>query len=240
MVYAAVFSGGQCAADTNAIVKKIGLPSFIIAADSGFESALSFAAQHGRKSAIKTGDMDSISKMRLNEYMAEAPLCRCEKWERDKDFSDTELALIRAREWALEAAGARVVLFGGGGGERIEHFLALTKIVHKDFAPHLWFFAEQCVSVLQTGTTLTLSQCRQNDYISIFCGSAENNSCANIIHAEGLFWNIDTLDWENGAFSLSNKISAEYENLKKDVRITVEQGVFFLFFSLRTFLHAKI
>ncbi|GMO12835.1 MAG: hypothetical protein Ta2A_23120 [Treponemataceae bacterium] len=255
MSYVAVFSGGECAADTDAVVQKLGRPACIIAADSGFERAREFAVRNALKIDLLIGDMDSIPKKSFDEYRenreyredcAAGGLCGIEKWDCEKDLTDTELALLRAHELSAAHKNCRVVLFGGSGGERAEHFLALIKILHKEYAPHLWFFGMQCVCVLSAHTQrrITLTHCTEHDALSFFCASAgvAHNAAHNsegVIHAEGLFWSIDSIDWERGDFSLSNKISREYEAQQKPVQITVERGVFFLMSSLHIFLHTN-
>ncbi|GMO60226.1 MAG: hypothetical protein Ta2A_06340 [Treponemataceae bacterium] len=96
-----------------------------------------------------------------------------------------------------------------------------------------------------TQRRITMTHCTAHDALSFFCASAgiAHNSAHNIegvIHAEGLFWSIDSIDWDSGAFSLSNKISREYEAQQKPVQITVEHGVFFLMSSLHVFLHTNL
>lgn len=87
---------------------------FVVAADGGAAGA----AALGLTVDLLVGDLDSVEATRLEELRAAG--VPVEAWPRDKDASDTELAL-RA---ALHRRPSRVVILGAAGGGRLDHALA--------------------------------------------------------------------------------------------------------------------
>jgi thiamine pyrophosphokinase len=97
----------------------------VIAADGGADRLRDL----GRRPDRLVGDLDSIDAATLAELdRASVPISR---HRRDKDASDTELALGEAR-----AAGATsIVVLGALGGERLDHELAnLLLLADPEFA----------------------------------------------------------------------------------------------------------
>ena len=86
----------------------------VVAADGGAHGA----AQAGIAVDELVGDLDSIAPDRLAAL--EASGASIEAWPRDKDASDTELA-VRA---ALRHRPGRIVILGALGGSRLDHALA--------------------------------------------------------------------------------------------------------------------
>jgi thiamine pyrophosphokinase len=86
----------------------------VVVADGGAVGA----AALGLAVDVLVGDMDSIDATSLEALRAAGTTI--ETWPRDKDASDTELAL-RA---ALRHEPGRIVILGGAGGARFDHALA--------------------------------------------------------------------------------------------------------------------
>jgi thiamine pyrophosphokinase len=85
----------------------------LIAADGG----ANWLAAHGRLPQVLIGDMDSVAPAVL--CALEAGHCRLSRHRRDKNETDTELALLEARAWGA----TQITLLGALGG-RIDHALA--------------------------------------------------------------------------------------------------------------------
>ncbi len=87
--------------------------AFVIAADSGLRNA----AVLGRRPDLVVGDLDSADPADVEEAVAGG--AEVERHPRAKDRTDLELALLAALD-----RGARHVTVVGGGGGRVDHFLA--------------------------------------------------------------------------------------------------------------------
>jgi thiamine pyrophosphokinase len=88
--------------------------ALVVAADGGADGA----AAVGLAVDILVGDLDSIDADRLATLRALG--VTVEAWPRDKDASDTELALRSA----LRHGPRRIVVLGAEGGARLDHALA--------------------------------------------------------------------------------------------------------------------
>ena len=116
--------------DTTALVVIGGLPpkrsvvqhlpryDFVIAADSGLHAAIDL----GLRVTAVVGDMDSVDPAVL--AVAEVTGSEIERVPRDKDNTDTELALLTA-----VARGARHITVITGGGGRLDHQLGVLAVM---------------------------------------------------------------------------------------------------------------
>jgi thiamine pyrophosphokinase len=104
-----IVTGGEPAAP--APVRPV--PDLVIAADGG----LAHARTLGLAVDLVVGDMDSVSAEDLRA--AKAAGARVERHPQAKDKTDLELAL----DTAVTGGAGRVLVIGGGGG-RLDHFLA--------------------------------------------------------------------------------------------------------------------
>ena len=102
-----VFAGGD--PPPSSVLAGLPTDAYVIAADSGFDHA----RRLGIEVDVLVGDLDSISP----EGLALAGVV--EKHPSDKDATDLAIAL----DAAVREGAARVFVVGGGGG-RIDHFLA--------------------------------------------------------------------------------------------------------------------
>lgn len=166
--------------------------SFVIAADSG----LTVAERAGFFPDLVLGDMDSLEdRSLLDKYPTEKKRIS----PRDKDLSDTELALEAMKERGVDD----IVLIGGNGG-RMDHFFALRLLFDGDTAPSLWLGGESAVVALGSGCVsrgVAVSGLVSEDAVSVFSAAGGKHSC----RGTGFHWAPDTVDWDHGAFSLSNR-----------------------------------
>ena len=219
-------------------------PCFVIAADSG----LVCAAKFGYTPDLIVGDMDSLTdKSLLSGY----PEDKIRIFDRDKAESDTVLALEEAFAKRAElssrnsnitvqeqknglTAGRQtahnmpIILCGGDGG-RIDHLLGIVKQFERTLFPDIWLCREQAVYSLRPAfdgspAVLQLTAERCTEHMSVFpvpCKDGEYK-----LRSEGLQWPLDNLDWKNEAFSLSNRVCADYLTDKKRVALRAEKGAF--------------
>jgi thiamine pyrophosphokinase len=111
MGLAIVFAGGD--RPPPAVLHGLDAADVVIAADSGLDHALAL----GCGVDVVVGDLDSVTPDALAR--ARAAGARVEQHPAEKDATDLELALGVARAHGVD----RVVVIGGGGG-RVDHFLA--------------------------------------------------------------------------------------------------------------------
>jgi len=173
----------------------------VCAADSGLDMAL----PAGIEPQGIVGDMDSISDLRLLDRF---PIVEIAK--RDKDRSDTELGI----SWLIERGCDSIALIGGGEG-RLDHTLALVRLFSRERRLSNWFTAKDMVESIDGNTEL---EGDAGSTISFF--PIENGPW--LIRSVGLTWELDTVDWDLGAPSLSNRFETG------SVRLKVERGRFIL------------
>ena len=235
-----IFTGGlnPTKADFKRFIKRFAPPDLVIAADSG----LACAHRFGYKADLIVGDMDSLVPASvLDEYPDE----KIVRFERDKDDSDTVIALKQAIAYAQSAPDKSVqcaqgngmpyrreelciVLCGGDGG-RLDHLLGIVKQFETLVYPDVWLCRKQAVYNLRSGADgsprvlhLDSQQCKE--HMSVF---PVHGLCSGaILRSEGLVWPLEKVDWRNGAFSLSNRACGDYVRHKKDIVLTAEKGAF--------------
>jgi thiamine pyrophosphokinase len=174
--------------------------SFVVAADSG----LLGAEKAGILPDIIVGDMDSLPNFSiLDKYPKEKKRI----WPKDKDFTDTELALQLMQEKGVD----EVVLIGGSGG-RLDHLFALKALFEAGFCPSIWIGEENIVLCLEGGTLRANKRIfglGANDPVSIFPCGAGLHAC----NGKGFHWPVDSLDWQTVPYSLSNRADSGYIEL---------------------------
>lgn len=179
-----LFTGGA-APEYKYIKKEIKEADIIVAADSGFDTAVKM----GVKPDIVIGDMDSINHLDiLEKYPPDRVLCFSE----DKDKTDTELGLIYLQKNKYD----EIVLIGGGGG-RMDHFLGIVFLFDKDFSPAIWYTHSTRMQKI-TGRIQVPSM--KGKTVSFF--PAGKSQCR--MKSEGLKWPLDNLLWSRGDMGLSN------------------------------------
>jgi thiamine pyrophosphokinase len=135
--------------------------------------------------------MDSLGDLsRLDAYPPERVL----RYQAEKDYTDTELALGLLWERGCD----EVWLIGGGGG-RLDHLLALRALFERDPCPSRWITAHEDLHCLDSPAELRWSG-PAGSLVSVFPlgpGPWEAES-------GGLRWPLAGLPWDRGFYGLSN------------------------------------
>jgi len=184
----------------------------IAAADSGLVAA----EKAGLSLDWVVGDMDSLGDMvsrddpaRLEKYPPERVL----RYPREKDFTDTELAIALLRE-----KGCDEVWLAGGGGGRIDHLFAILSLFEREpligtrqspdrrainsppvEPPDRWFTAHEEIRYLRESWALDAAL-PGGSLVSVFPLGAGPWAA----ESSGLKWPLDGLAWERGGLGLSN------------------------------------
>lgn len=190
-------------------------PEYVIAADSGLEVCLEYKKYFSGRydfSPLKIlGDFDSISSPQiLSSFKKEI----VETFARDKDFTDTELALRAAYQKASEMNLAPFITLVGGDGGRIDHLLNIVNLFRSEFHPDSWLCASQQLIFLKKKSEYFLYDLVLMDNVSFINVFGKGNK----VFTKGL-------KWESGLFSkgfvpsISNRISEENFQKKEPVFI---------------------
>jgi thiamine pyrophosphokinase len=186
-----LFTGGNMP-DSDFIRSWVEPFDFVVAADSGLDGA----ERAGFVPDLVIGDMDSISDQSKLEKYADG---QTRRYPHDKDSSDTELALA-----AMAARGISDVVIIGGDGGRMDHFFALRLLFERDFIPSMWIGTESAVIALGPGCSsrsVSITGLRSRDPVSVFPAGKGSHRCLGT----GFHWPPDSVSWDTGAFSLSNR-----------------------------------
>jgi len=208
---AAVFIGGDGPPAIRGL-PALGTVDLIVAADSGLDSAESW----GLVPDWIVGDMDSIKdESRLKAY----PSGRIRRFPRDKDFTDTELALLLLTELNCDDA----FLVGGGGG-RLDHILALVALFERTIPPKRWLTASEDIRMVdaESGSghlTLDINPATLVSLFPIGIGPWK-------VSSSGLKWPLQDAQWERGLFGISNTAETDV------IRITALKGRFLVILPL--------
>ena len=171
----------------------------IVAADSGYDTCLRL----GLLPAAIIGDMDSVTA-ELPAGLAGGP--QVIKWPRNKDYTDTELAI----RWAREQGAQRIILLGGGGG-RLDHVLGIHALFQRPDAPDAWYTGhDELILIRHYMRTVS----RQGITVSFF--PAGSGICR--ARSQGLQWPLDGLSWNNGDCGISNITTAN------ELELHIESG----------------
>ncbi|WP_081941724.1 thiamine diphosphokinase [Spirochaeta lutea] len=191
--------GGE--APTNPVLQRIlhGC-SFLIAADSGFDTVL----DAGLEPDLVIGDMDSLVH---RESLRKMDPDRVIKYPKEKDFSDTELAI----QFALERGATELLILGGGGG-RLDHTLSIIHIVSRLSVPVFWITKYDELFMLFPGQT---SLAKMKDRRVSFTPLGQTHTVCN---SQGLAWDLKDVIWQEMPMSLSNV------GIQETVTVTVQEG----------------
>ena len=201
------------AGPTTAEIESIMKPDDLVcAADSGLDMAL----PAGIEPQGIVGDMDSISDLKLLDSYFDVEIAK-----RDKDKSDTELGV----SWLIGRGCESIVLIGGGEG-RLDHTLALMKLFSRESRLNFWLTARDMIESIEGDTELTGDI---DSTISFF--PVDNGPW--LILSVGLIWELDAVDWNSGAFSLSNRFKTD------SVRLMVRSGRFILIRPIEQLLYHR-
>lgn len=182
-----LFIGGA-SPDYNSIKKELLDAEIIIAADSGFDTAINMNI----KPDIIIGDMDSIKNIKkLKEYSENKIL----RFSKDKDDTDTELGI----KYLIDHNFDEIILIGGGGG-RMDHFLAIVLLFDREISPDLWY--TDSTRFQKIAGTCEISS-KMGQLVSFF--PTGNGVCR--MKTKGLKWPLDGLVWSRGDMGISNIIT---------------------------------
>lgn len=159
--------------------------SYIVCADSGWDTAF----RCGIRPSCLVGDFDSV-KVALPDD------ARIARYTRAKDATDTELAF----EAALNA-GCRSIAVVGGGGGRMDHWLALWRLFCVQPLWRLWETAEETVYRVAAGETWYPPAEKPGRVVSVYALSH-----AARVTTSGFRWPLNSYPLSDRAFSLSNEI----------------------------------
>lgn len=218
MGHVVVFTGGLYPPKSvlNTFFEDTSLPTFCIAADSGYNTALSL----GYTPDLLVGDMDSVSSLSVLESMSKD---RIKIWPRDKDYTDTEIALMEATKHNPDY----LTLVGGDGG-RLDHLFAIQKLFQTPLAPTYWIGKEQTTFFLSAKSTHSRLQIDRErmaaNQISVFHVPEKRGEYE--IESQGLEWPLEKVQWNKGEYSLSNRITTKYLEEQKKALIQVSKGSF--------------
>jgi thiamine pyrophosphokinase len=137
--------------------------------------------------------MDSVDASKLEAYPAGCVV----RFEHDKDYTDTELALQKV----IEKGCDEIWIIGGGGG-RIDHLFAIRSLFERSIFPCRWITDSADIRCMDADTKWNALSC-----------SVEKNAPVSVFHLGGgpwkikrsaLKWPLDDLSWDRGFFGLSN------------------------------------
>ncbi|AFG37549.1 thiamine diphosphokinase [Spirochaeta africana] len=197
-MHAVIFIGGEYP-DTDSVQQICQRADLVIAADSGYLNARSCHVPVD----LLIGDMDSIG---LSESELPGDL-EVQRFPRNKDFTDTELAIQQARKRGAE----QVILIGGGGG-RLDHLLGIYSLFQRTHPPDSWHSSHGSACLATTEFRRRLGA---GTVLSVF---PLGNKPVKL-RSTGLHWPLDSLHWELGDAGISNISTID------EVVITVESGM---------------
>ena len=149
--------------------------AFIIAADSGYEHAIS----SGHQPHLLVGDMDSISAAHLAD--ARALGIEIDEHPSNKDLTDSEIAMTAALE-----RGATAITIVAGGGDRFDHVIGLLHSL-ASFSPRAFttvFIGSARITFASPGDVCTINTI-VNDTVSLIPLGGDV-----VVSTTGLQWNL--------------------------------------------------
>jgi thiamine pyrophosphokinase len=201
-------------------------PGYIIAADSGLETAQKYCSFFSGKVDFTPGkilgDFDSLTDKHLLDIF---PPDKVEHFPPAKDWTDTELAFERAYEKAAEGGVIPFVTLVGGDGGRIDHLLAVYDTFAAPHHAHVWLLSGQTLYFLAAGTTTEITGLTKTDTLSV--ARTTLSRAGGEIESHGLRWE-STVFRREGMPSMSNWVSDEYIKAEKPVTLSVNGNDFLL------------
>lgn len=180
----------------------------VVAADSGFDQALKLSYMPD----LVVGDMDSVvHTAELNDFPPE----RKKIWPREKDETDTELALR-----LLWQEGFREIAVLGGGGGRLDHTIGILSLFEREIHPTVWLTDREMVVLVED--SFSIRTCI-GEIVSVFTVGGQ----AAGLRSEGLKWSLNGLTWTRGDMGVSNETVAE------EIFLEVKKGKILVILELR-------
>ena len=202
MTVAHVFTGGEPVSPNR--ILGLGDADLVIAADSGIENA----ASAGLPVDVLVGDLDSITRERLDAVLDAGT--SIEAHRPDKDATDLELALDTARRM-----GAGEIVVVGGGGRRLDHLLGNIAVLTSPALrqiPVRWELERETAYVVRHRRTITVRAGSTFSLIPV-AGDADG------VTLTGSKWELDDARIEAGSsLGISNVA------LGSEIRVEVRKG----------------
>lgn len=178
---------------------------FVIAADSGYDTA----REYGVKVDLCLGDMDSIRSRIENSSLVLT-------YEKDKDQTDTELALFEASARKAE----QIILIGGGEG-RLDHTVSLLTLFAGEICPTRWYTALECVHVVDKEVRINLHSAEERKVAVLGI-----NTEPSYVWSKNLFWELSGYRIDCTHHSISNRSVAPKIELqvRKGPRVLLSVG----------------
>lgn len=184
-----VFAGGE-GPSRRMIERKLDEACLTAAADSG----LLLAERLRIVPNFIVGDMDSLPGSGILRSYPEAEIL---EFPRDKDYTDTELAIEELRNRGCTNVG----VIGGGGG-RLDHLLGIFSLFHRKEAPDFWVTAREEIILVKDRIRIEDWKGRT---ISFFPVGEKTSTMSS----SGLKWPLDALSWRVGDIGVSNVVTGE-------------------------------
>lgn len=199
-----IFAGGEGPEPSSEIKAILSGASVTVAADSG----LYLAEKLDINCDYIVGDMDSLKNAENIEI--KYPNSEIFRYERDKDFTDTELALSLLKE-----KGCKEVILVGGSGGRTSHFFGIFSLFYRDFCPSIWIMKDEIAYTVEGNFTIATSP---GQLLSVF--PVSRGICK--MKSNGLKWPLDNLCFKSGDAGISNVAVGE------EIKIQMMEGKLFL------------
>lgn len=158
--------------------------AYIIAADSG----LDIAEILGLKCNLAVGDFDSIENQTLLSNV------EYEEYPKDKDYSDTELAIKHIKDMGFDS----YILIGGGEG-RMDHLINIWSLFNKYGSPICWITRKESMYLVETKRSFITAK---GESVSIIPSNLKDES---VVNCDDLKWKLNNFKIDNSHLSLSNE-----------------------------------
>lgn len=211
LVHIVIFTGGLSPEyeKTRLFWKTHPQADYVIAADSGLETCAAFAFSP----CVILGDFDSIKDKALLDYYNDDIKV---PFDKDKDFTDTELAVEKAFSIAGKLKKTPYITLVGGDGGRIDHLLNIYDSFSTPKHVNCWLCSEQIVYYIEQNQEAEINGLKKDDMIS-FARISSDYSRGKAF-STGLKWE-SNLFRKKGMPSLSNRISDDYAKSRLPVKI---------------------
>lgn len=205
--YALILTGGK-APDYKLASQYIRGAKKVVAADSGYDLAwkLSFLPD------MVVGDMDSVVH---TEELNHVPEERKMIWPKDKDETDTEIAL----RLLWEQGYRKIVVIGGGGG-RLDHTIGILSLFEREIRPSVWLTDKEMVILVEDRFSI---RTERGETVSVFPVGEKVEG----IRSKGLKWSLNGLSWSRGDMGISN------ETVLRHLSLEVKKGKILVILELR-------
>ncbi len=206
-----IITGGNLGAHADRVWKTM-QPDYVIAADRGLRHAMSLQIRPD----FVLGDFDSADPETIGFLKnSDIPF---QVYPREKDYTDTELALIKAMDLVGDDPQDSDIAIIGGTGTRMDHTLATILMLKRtaDAGIHCAVVDENnCIQMIKGPTQLTVQRSCVKDFISLIpvFGDAED------VTLEGMYYPLHGQTLKSGASQgISNRI------IEDVARITLGSG----------------